>query len=190
MTFVCNHKKFMTSINFVFKVYHVNISGIREQILSDTATTIYLHCRNALFAMILGLGIYACYPTYDFLFNGNLTLVSPMLIPFVNQHTVEGYLILTFVNVIAAGYATFGTYAFNCFILIYVDVCDGLVSLIEYDFKVFDSMCEFKSEIIIVNKRTLAFRNIMLELMDLARYMKTFRKLSVVESIRITLSKC
>lgn len=159
----------MSLLNFIFKVYNENITGNRELILQDTTTTIVRHRKYVSIGLIIGLGLYSCWPCYDFLFNGNLTLVSPMLIPFVDPTILVGYLTLTAVNIFAAAWAMTGTYAFSCLFLLYVGVYDGLVSLIEDDFNMFDSMWERK-DAFIISKRKDAFRNIMMELMDLARY--------------------
>lgn len=165
---MCNHKKFMSLLNFIFQVYEKNATGIRENILSDTTKKIARHLKFVFAGIFFGLFVYAFYPCYDFLFNGNLTLVSPMRLPFVDNTTLDGYLILSSVNIVAAFWAVFGTYAFSCLFLSYVDVYDGMVSLIEDDFHSFDSMWKTENQLII-NKRILTFRNIMLELMDLAR---------------------
>lgn len=77
-----------------------------------------------------------------------------------------------------ACWAIIGSFAASCLFLLYVDSYDGMLSLIEDDFKVFDSMWERKGQSMI-RKRKLAFRNIMMELMDLARYEKKYEILQI-----------
>lgn len=163
---VFNHDKFMSLLNFIYKTYTKKSLGIRDSILRDAIKTIYRHCRYVLLGMFNALSIYSCYPFYDFVFNGNLTLVSALLAPFVDPNTLTGYLILTVYNIVLAAWAVVFTYAFSCLFLTFVDVYAGLVSLVEYDFKLFDSMWETKEQFI-RQKRKMAFRNIMMQLMDL-----------------------
>lgn len=158
----------MSITKFIYKVFNDNVSGNRELILTNTTKIIATHCNYVLAGIVFGLGVFACYPFYDFCFNGRLTLVSPMIMPFVDETTLTGYLILTFVNVFPATLAVFGTYTFSCVFLTFVDFYDGLVSLVEDDFRYFDQMWKQKDPCNLM-KRKLTFRNLMMELMDLAR---------------------
>lgn len=161
------HKEFMSLIKFILKVYTENRSGFRELILARTVKRITRHFKILFTGLVFGVGLYSCYPCYDFIFNGNLTLVSPLIMPHVNEENLTGYLILTVMNIVAVVWNVFlCTYAVSCLFLTYVDVYAGLVSLIEEDFRMFDDMCKNKAD---TNKRKLAFRNITMELMDLAR---------------------
>ncbi|XP_037040414.1 uncharacterized protein LOC119077335 [Bradysia coprophila] len=165
--FILNHKKFMSLLDFILKVYEVNVTGNREWILANSGKRIFYHFNCVMVGTMAGAGLYSFWPCYDFLVNGNLTTVSPLVIPFVNDEQLRGYLIATALNIGLAVFHVFGTYAMNCLFIVYVDVYDELVSLIEDDFKMFDAMSEMKVN---DSKRQLAFRNIIRELMDLARY--------------------
>lgn len=157
-------------MKFIENVCNVNASGNRQLILKEATATVAGHCKVVFGGIVFGLALYSCWPCYDFLINGNYTLVSPLLMPFVDETTFKGYLILTLWNIFAASLAVCGTYSFSCGFLTYVDVYDGLLSLIEDDFKLFDAMCEKKRQS--TADISNVFRNIMMEVMDLARYLE------------------
>lgn len=155
-------------MKFTENLCKINTSGNRGQILKNMTVTIVRHCKMVFGGIWFGLGVYACWPCYDFFINGNYTLVSPLLMPFVDETSLNGYLILMLVNIYTGGIAGCGTYTYSCLFLTYVDVYDGLLSLIEYDFELFDRMHNNKKRQLTTNRSGL-FRNIMMELMDLAR---------------------
>lgn len=158
----------MSLLNFIFKVFNENVNGTRQLILVDTVKTISRHCKLSFFVVAFGLLVYGFYPFYNFYFNGNLTLICPMVLPFVDKNTLRGYLILTSEKIFNGAWAVLFTFGFSCVFLVCVDVYDGLVSLVEYDFKEIDFLWE-KKEPFICEKRKLAFKNIMTELEDLLR---------------------
>nr|QGW45432.1 odorant receptor 59 [Bradysia odoriphaga] len=162
-----HHKKFMSLLNFILKVYKVNVTGNREWILANSGKTISYHFKCVIAGSVAGAGLYSFWPCYDFLVNGNLTKVSPLIIPFLNDEQLKGYLIATIINIAHVVFHILGTFAMTCVFIVYVDVYDDLVSLIEDDFKLFDAMCE---KGVNDSERQLVFRNIIRELMDLARY--------------------
>ncbi len=158
----------MSLLNFLFKVYNENdVLGVRGRILEDTLKNISRHCRYVLGGVFFGNGLYSVYPFYDFVFNGNLTLVSPLFFPFVDHTTLKGYFVSTFCNIVLATYVIIMSYGFSCLFLTYVDVFSGLVSIIEHDLEEFDCMVE-TNRLCECHKDT--FRNILAEMMDLARY--------------------
>lgn len=159
----------MSLLNAIFNVYDANVSGVREQILKGTCKTILKHCRYVFFGIIFGVILYFFYPCYDFTVNGKLTPISPLKFLFIDDQTYVGLFFSTILNVFLVTQNLFGTFALNCTFLIYIDAYDGMVSLVEDDFKMFDRMWEGKGQQI---AHKVAFRNILIELMDLARYME------------------
>ncbi|XP_037037213.1 odorant receptor 67d-like [Bradysia coprophila] len=175
VTFVLNPAKFAQLMKFIENVCDINQSGYREIILRNTTATVVRHCKFVFGGIVSGLALYSCWPCYDFFINGNYTLVSPLRMPFVDETTFKGYLILTFVNIFAASVAVFGTYTYSCIFLSYVDVYDGLLSLVVDDFGLFDRMHDKRSQF--RPECACIFRNTMVELMDMARFNFAMREL-------------
>lgn len=158
----------MSLLNFLVKVYSENVAGPRERILSNTLATLSRQRIYIILVILSGMTVYSLYPCYDFLINGNLTLVSPLIIPYVDTTTLWGYFISTVSNVVCIAWSIAFQSSFSISLLVYVEVYSALVSFIEVDLKNFDNMWEIKEQGII-NKRKLAFRNILIQLMDLSR---------------------
>lgn len=151
------------------KLFERNCSGTRGQILSKTVDKISLHFKTVTAGMLAGLSLYSFYPFYDFIFNGNFTSVCPVHWPFTDHTKLQGYLIESTVGVYMATLGAIHNYAFSLLLFLYINVYDGMVSLMEYDFKEFDTMCEINKHSTIRRRRAL-FTNLTLKAMDLARY--------------------
>lgn len=164
---VWNHREFSSLFHFSFKLFERNSSGNRSNILSDTVDKIFYHYKLVFAGMLMGLGLYSCYPCYDLLFNGNWTLVAPLYLPFADHETLSGYILQTATVIFVTMWQIIGSYIFSCRFLLYVDVSDGMVCMVVEDFRVFDCMCE-KNDPTTTSKRRVFFRNILMELMDLA----------------------
>lgn len=156
----------MSLVNFIFKIFRENTSGNRTFILCNIVDRLILHCKCVCAGVIFGLTLYVFYPCYDFLINGNLTLVAPMYLPFVDHTTIDGYLLVTATNIFIASWGVLGNFTFSCLFLLCVDVYDGLVSLVEDDLRLFNFLCE-KNDETTKSKRRDAFKKILMELMDL-----------------------
>lgn len=166
-----NHEEFESLLKFIFKVFDENIAtGTRASILIETTTTIRRHCKLVFITVMVALAAYSCWPFYDVIVNRNMTLISPIEMPFVDGKTLVGYLILMAFNVYITVVVIAFSFCFNFLFVLLVDVYGGLISLLEEDLKVFDSMWEEKADPSITEKRKATFRNILMKLMDLARY--------------------
>ncbi|XP_037024325.1 uncharacterized protein LOC119066138 [Bradysia coprophila] len=163
-----NQEKYYSLVAFIIDVFHRNKTGLRERMLFNTTQTIFQHFKVVRAAMSVGITLYSCYPLYDFFFRGNLTKVSPIMFPYLDDQVLQGYLISCALNIVWVGWSLTGVYAVSCMFLLYVDVYDALVSLVEDDLNAFDAMWETKC--VDIKGRKLAFRNIVMEFMDIARY--------------------
>ncbi len=159
----------MSLLKFQFKIFKTNVLGNRELILEDTVQRTRRHCKYVLAGTLLGLTAYSFYPLYDCIINGNLTLISPLQVPFVDSKSVGGFLFLQVLNVCVVLWSHIFSFTFNCVLLSFVDAYDGLVYLMEDDFKTFDIMWEIKGRFTEKERQTV-FRNLTMELIDLAQY--------------------
>lgn len=146
-----------------------------EQILSETTAMINYHTAINIGSFCAGLSFFLVVPGYEYFVHGNLMLVSPMLVPFVDSTQIKGYIITTFYNLFAVSVCICICVAVSSLFFALVDSYDGLVSLIEYDFGVFDDLCEENTE----TSHVELFRNIIMKLMDLTRYGKQRKPLYV-----------
>lgn len=177
----------MSLLNTICSIYKENASGIRNQILMGTCKGIFIHCKLVAFGIVFGFSLYFFYPTYNVIVTGNFTPISPLKIIFIkNDQTYIGFFFSTIVNIFLVAQNVFGTFALNCIFLAYVDVYDGMVSLVEDDFEMFDRLWDEKGQNI-ADKRKRTFRNIIIELMDLARLGWNFFILRTNLTIRICL---
>ncbi|KAG4079239.1 hypothetical protein HA402_006962 [Bradysia odoriphaga] len=164
---VLNHERFMSVVRFIYKVFKSNTSGQRERILSRVTKTINYHMAINVSSFLAGYVFYSAFPLYDYIFNGKLTLVSPLLVPLIDWTNLRGYFITTGFNVFAVSYCLTVCIAVSSLFFAFVDAYDGMVSLIEKDFGAFSDICEKKQCSMAYDT---AFRNIMIQLMDLARF--------------------
>lgn len=149
---------------FAFHLFKENSSGNGADMLSDTADKIVLHAKLVASGFVFGMAVYAVYPLYDFTFNGAYTQVSAVLLPYVDEETLSGYLFITGYTVFISGYAVLGGLVFSFAFVMVTDVYAGLVSLVQDDFRKLDTMRE-KNENIDVQ-----FKNTLLKLMDAVKY--------------------
>jgi len=156
----------MSLVDFIYVLANQNTDERRERIMLDTTKTIFYHFKLVVAGFSCGAAVYSLYPVYDYFFNGNLTPVSPMIFPFADDGTMRSYWIAMVCNFASPWWNIFGAVATSCIFMTFVDVYGGLVLLIENDLKKFDAMWTRKC-----NKklRAAVFRNIMMEIMDLAR---------------------
>lgn len=124
--------------------------------------------------MFIALVLYSVYPLYDFLFNGNLTLVCPLHLPLVDDTQLKGYLIESSVSVsiFVSACGVMHNYTFSLLFVVFVDVYYGMVYMMKDDLREFDTLCEINKQHTIPQRRAM-FRNITLEAMDLARYIQS-----------------
>lgn len=157
----------MSLVDFIFKLVNQNNEGQRQRILLDTASTIFYHFKLVIGGLFLGVAVYMCYPFYDYFFNGKLTPISPLIFPFANDGSTRSFLIGSMCNFVPPAWNIIGVAAVSCIFMTFVDVYASLVSLIDDDFHKFDDLWTRQHQD--VNQRKVVFRNIMMEIMDLAR---------------------
>ena len=164
--FVLHHVRFMSLVDFIYDLAKKNTEGERERILIDVTKTIFYHCKLVLLGNLGGASVYMFYPIYDYLINGKLTPMSPLIFPFAMDGSLRSYWIGMFCNIVPPAWNVLGIAATSCYFMMCVDVYGGLILLIENDFKKFDGMWTKRC-----NKklRDAVFRNIMMSVMDLTR---------------------
>ncbi|XP_037030859.1 uncharacterized protein LOC119070557 [Bradysia coprophila] len=164
---VLNHERFMSVVQFIYKVFKSNTSGPRDRILSRVTKIINYHMAINLSSFLAGYVFYSAFPLYDFIFNGKSTLVSPLLVPLIDWTNLRGYFITTGFNVFAVSYCLTVCIAVSSLFFAFVDAYDGMVSLIDKDFGAFSEMCKIKQCGMAYDA---VFQNIIIQLMDLARF--------------------
>lgn len=164
------HPKLVAFKKFIEQVYDSNNDGSKERadVLAENANRIACHCKYVLIGTFLGLALYSAYPCYDVLLNRQLTVVSPLATPLFDDSSLLGSIILTMINTITAGVAVVGNFTFSCVFLTIVNFYEALLSLVEDDFRTFDKMWQKKNQFD-DRIRAHAFKNIMKQLMDMAR---------------------
>ncbi|XP_037026580.1 putative odorant receptor 83c [Bradysia coprophila] len=181
-----NHDKFMSVLKFIFKVFKTNSSGPRERILMDITKKIHYHLKINILGFVAGFFCYSAYPFYDCIFNGQLTLPSPVLVPGVNPNHLRGFFITNLVNMVIMLFCITICIATSSLFFVFVDAYYGLVSLIEHDFETFDKMCAQEAS---SRTKDVYFRNIMMGLMDLARFNSYMNELyGLISTVQITVS--
>lgn len=162
-----NHDKFMSMVRFIFKVIKSNTSGPRQRILMNMTSDIYFHFKLNISGFCAGVFFFTSPALYESIFNKNLTLVSPMEVPFIDPTKVWGYCMTTAFNVFGLLFLFTVTVASSSLFFVSVDAYNCMVSLIELDVGTFDVMCQNKKA---SNKTCDAtFRVLMVRLMDLSR---------------------
>lgn len=166
-TFALNHAKFLSLANFIYEVANKNTEGNKHLILLETTKRIFHYFKHIIFGKFFGVSVYLFYPFYDYVVNGNLTPVSPLIFPFAADGTGRSFLISTICNLFAPGWNLFGTTAISCIFLTFVELYGTLVAFIEDDFHTLDAMWRINNKNIAERRAT--FRNILMEIMDVAR---------------------
>ncbi|XP_037026631.1 uncharacterized protein LOC119067637 [Bradysia coprophila] len=180
------HEKFMSLVQYIYKVLKCEASAQRERIFMNVTKNIYYHLEINVSGIFAGLVFYSAFPCYEFFFNGKLTLVSPMLLPYVNPNHIRGYLITSAYNIFVVTFSLTISIATSSLFFAFVDAYNGLVCLLEHDFGTFDVMCT-KNE----SRRTydVTFRNLMMKLMDLVRFSCYMGHLfSFVSTVQVAMS--
>lgn len=162
-----NHDKFMSVVDFIFVVANKNTEGKRYEILSDISKTMFYHFKLIFVGFACGAGVYSFFPVYDFIVNGNLTPISPLIFPFATDDSTRSFVIGTICNMIPPAWNIWAVSAVSCLFMTFVDVYAALILLIHNNLIEFDDMCTKKHKNI--RLRNVVFRNTMIEIMDLAR---------------------
>nr|QGW45429.1 odorant receptor 56 [Bradysia odoriphaga] len=181
-----DHKKYMSVVGYMFDVLKSNATGPRQQIFVDVITKIKYHFKINIGLIVGGISFYVAFPCYNYIFNGVLTVISPLWLPIINSSTLPGYLVNTCYNVFFASFGCSICIAISCLLLVFVDIYDGLVSLVELDFATFDKIAEEMERGKVYEFR---FRNLMMELADLARLNSYMCELfDLIATIQLTMS--
>nr|QGW45376.1 odorant receptor 3 [Bradysia odoriphaga] len=180
------HDKFMSVVQYVFKVFNSNTTGPRGHILMGVTKLFNYHLLLNFSSFLAGYAIYSTFPLYDYFFYGRLTLVSPLLVPKIDPENLRGYFITTSFNVFLVSYCLNICLAVSSLFFLLVDTYGGLVSLVEHDLNEFDDMCERKES---TGRRDAKMRNTMMELMDIARFSNYLNDLyDVIATVQIVMS--
>ncbi|XP_037036520.1 uncharacterized protein LOC119074480 [Bradysia coprophila] len=181
-----HHKKYMSAVGYMFQVLNSNSTGPRQQIFVDVITKLKYHFKINIGLIVGGISFYVAFPCYNYIFNGILTVISPLWLPIINSNNLRGYLVNTCYNVFFASFGCSICVAISCLLLVFVDIYDGLVSLVELDFASFDDLCEKMERGKMYDFR---FKNLLMELTDLARlnsYMKDL--FEIIATVQLTMS--
>nr|QGW45431.1 odorant receptor 58 [Bradysia odoriphaga] len=183
---VRNHDGFMSVVRFIYKMFKCNTSGRRERILSGVTKKMNYHLAINFFSFLAGYAFYSAFPLYDYIFNGKLTLVSPLVVPLIDWTNLRGYIITTDFNVFIVSYCLTVCIAVSSLFLAFVDAYDGMVSLIDEDFGAFSDMCNQNQ---CSKANDAVFRNLLVQLMDLARFSQYMNDLySPISTAQVTMS--
>nr|QGW45374.1 odorant receptor 1 [Bradysia odoriphaga] len=183
---ITKHDKFMSVVRYVLTVFKDNKSGPRERILFGVTKMIHYHLAINFSSFLAGYLIYSFFPLYDYIYNKKLTLISPLLIPYVNAQQLRGYFITTAFNVFLGNMCLTVCICVSSLFFALVDSYDGLVSLVEHDFGEFDDMCENNENSKACDAK---MRNTLLELMDLARLSNSMNGMyNIIATVQIGMS--
>lgn len=162
-----NHERFLSLVNFIYELANKNTEGKKHLILFDATKRIFQYFKYVIGGIYLGGVVYMFYPLYDYVVNGHLTPISPLVFPFANDESIRSFLISTMFNICCPMWNSFGTVAISCLFITFVEVYGILVAFIEEDIHTFDGMWRMGNKNIA--ERKAAFRNVLMEIMDLAR---------------------